>query len=445
MRLAFLFALLVLFLAGYLYVRLVLPADRDRPAPVERYVARREIEPPIRRQPSVRIDRELLSQVRDATRVERLVREPEPYAHLLTQARRLTPGDMEALGIRPLDFDAVFADPAKFRGDPFRVKGTLVDLEVVRGRVWQEVRGTLRDREGRLVAFTVLEDPKVRPGDVVRLDGFFFKIAAVEVEPGRYEDAPLLVGKRLVRSFFPIERVESLEEIAWDEVRDFDATEMIRLPEDVIFKVLAWVRGLDEEKRRALSAPEVDYAELRRHPDRYRGKVIRILARYVPGLEWERKLGPNGENPLEVEAFHEGILALPGNRLIRWVALEPFPKQFLDRTRLFYVTAVFIKNYAWENEKGEILSGPLVVPVRVDPFELPGSEVIEGVARWIGGTVLALLVLFFVLAVRDARDARRFRREYLRRKRQRLQQRALDDSTAMRRSERDGAPDSRKA
>lgn len=427
-RLIFLAVLLIVFGGGYFYLRHDWARQREKEQDEAAYIAD-EDRSDIVRDPAAKIDFSILEQVRDGSRNERLIREPEPYSHLLAEARKLTPGDLEALGLKPMDADAISADPGVHRGLPYEVKGFLESIEVVQGQLWQEIRGTIRDQQDRYYTFSVLREPDVTVGQVVRLSGFFFKLFSLEAKPGEYLDNVIhLVGKSLDRSFLAMAPTEDLAEVPFHLARDFDLTEMVELQEELLYQVLNHVRGLSANQKSELTAQDVTWTELRRDPDAWRGKTVRILARYAPGLEWPRKLGPGGENPLEVKYFQDGILALPRNRLVRWIGFEPFPKELLGQTKLTYLTGVFVKNYAWENNRQDILNGPLLVPIRFEPFQMPKNEVFHRIGYGIAGITLLLLILFFVGVFRDSRRSKAFRREFLRRKKNRLDRVLADEN-----------------
>ena len=426
-RLISLVVMSLLFALGFLYIRYEW-ARSELPPEQAAYIQQADM-PRIVRDPAARIDFKLLGEVADATRNQRLIREPEPYSHLLAEARKLTPGDLEALSIRRVNAAEILSNTDLQRGQAFEVKGTLESIEVVQGQLWQEVRGRLRAPDGQLYAFSVLKEPDAVVGDVVRLQGFFFKLLCPEVAPGEYEDNTIaIVGRSMVKSYLEMAPTADLSQAPFHQVRDFDLTDMVELQEDVLYFVLSYVRSLGKAGRETPlpETVEVTWADLRRQPDQYRGKLVRILARYAPGLEWPRKLGPEGENPLGVPQFQDGILALPRNRLIRWIGFDPIPAELLEDNKLIYLTGVFFKVFAWENNRGEILNGPLIVPIRFERFEMPRNEAIHQLGYGIAGTCLVLVLLFLVGVFRDGRRSMEFRREFLKRKRRRLES-ALGD------------------
>ncbi len=366
------------------------------------------------REPAAKIDKDLLATVADATRTDQLVREPAAYVHLLAQARTLVPGDIEALGVKRLDVAAVRAAPAANRGVAFEVKGTLESIEPPRSGEPTEIRGTILDLSGERVAFTVLRESEANVGDIVRVRGFFFKLLAIETKPGEYADGiPCLVGKDLTRSFLPMPKVTALDPAVLVQVHESTRSEMMDLQPDVLFHVLAWARDLPAAERANLQGAQMDVRELDRDPDRWRGKLITFNARYLqgPNYNWTERLGPDGENPLEVDAFHEGILLHAANRKMRWISTEPLPPEAVGDHGITMVTGVFVKMLAWETTNGVVIGGPLIVPIRFDRFTLGDGSSIGRIGPWLAGAGAAALALLLWFMLRDRRETHSFRRD----------------------------------
>jgi hypothetical protein len=359
-----------------------LPAE----APVDGFV----------REPSARIDQRVLEEVRDGSRMERLIREP---------------GDGEELR----------ADPVRFRGAPLDVKGTLESLEVTRGERFHEFRGTLRDRHGGAWAFTVLREPEVSVGDVVRLQGFFLKLSCLENGPGRYEDeVPLLVGRELKSSYFALEPSTELSAEMLAEIRDGDLVDMTDRQEDILYHVLNYARSLTPERLATLPIADVTWADLRADPDRYRGKLVRLIAKFPEGFQWEQPLGPDGENPLGVAAFVEGIMGAGEHKLVRWIADERIRDDQVGDFRNVHLTGVFFKTLAWENKRGVPYSGPLIVPVSIEPFTIEAFTFTRKLGWFLGGAALVIVLVFWLSVFADGRRAREFRQEYVQRRKRSL-------------------------
>lgn len=418
-RLLFLSALMIVFVAAFGYLRWrAVPED-----PQEQQSAYLpEVEKPrVVPVSSVKIDHALLAQVKDDDRTSRLIREPAPYGHLLAEARKLTRGDLSALGVKRIDPQEVLADPGLHRGQVYEVKGFLESVEVVQGDVYQEVRGTLLDPTGQRYAFSVLREPDAAVGEVVRLQGFFFKVFAVETAPGEYDDQVLhLVGRALPRAFLEMAPVDDLSDAPLHQLRDFDVTDMIDIQEDVLYHVLNFVRSLSDEERASTEYEDVEWAQLRQDPDRYRGRPVRVFANRYASLEWPRQLGPDGENPLDVDVFHDGILKLPHDRIYRWIGFDPVPEDALGESRLVFLKGIFYKNFAWENSRGDVLTAPLIVAVDFDRFEIGENQLVEWMGYIIAAITGTLVLVFFVGVFNDRRTSLQFRKEYLRRKRKRL-------------------------
>ncbi len=419
-RLAFLGGLAIVFVAGFVYFR---AKARPDPEKKEDVAAVRQEEAPFElvRQPAAKIDAKKLEPTKDATKLERLVREPEPYTHLLSEAYKLTPGDLEVMGLRTLDLDALRRDPALYRGTPFEVKGTVEAIEVVSGDKYHEVRGRVRLANDDVVAFAVLRESDCSPGDVVRLQGFFFKFVDLETTPGTWiENVPLLVGRALTRSFIDLAPNPSLEAVSWELVRDHGLEDQIDLQEEILFEILNYVRSLTPEQKQNLPAEEVMWADLRRNPNAFRGKLVQITAQCPIDYQWPRTLGPAGENPLDHRVFYDGIAGVMGERLFRWIAFEPLKKEQVGDLNVSHITGVFFKNVAWENKRGHTYNGPLIVPIRVVPFRSPADNT-QSFLNWIVIGAVSIVVSMLAISLFGNRKAQsEFQRDFLARKKRQL-------------------------
>ncbi|MBK6941485.1 MAG: hypothetical protein IPH13_15005 [Planctomycetes bacterium] len=419
-RLIFLGVLAVVFIAGFAYFHA--KAQRD-PAKKDEIADIRQEEAPFElvRQPAAKIDAKKLEATKDSTKLDRLVREPEPYTHLLSEAYKLTPGDLEVMGLRTLDLAALRRDPGLHRGTPFEVKGEVESIEVVSGDKYHEVRGRVRLPSDDVVAFAVLRESDCSPGDVVRLQGFFFKFVDLETAPGTWvENVPLLVGRALTRSYIDLAPNTSLEAVSWDLVRDHGLEDQIDLQEEILFEVLNYVRSLTPEQRSTLPSQEVTWADLRRNPNAFRGKIVQITAQCPVDYQWPRTLGPSGENPLDHRVFYDGIAGVMGERLFRWIAFEPLKKEDVGDLNVSHITGVFFKNVAWENKRGHTYNGPMIVPIRVVPFRSPADNT-QSFLNWIVIGAVSLVVSMLAFSLFGNRNAQReFQRDFLARKKRQL-------------------------
>ena len=73
---------------------------------------------------------EIMDQARDETRVERLVRESEPFSHLLEASLNVVPAAARQLGMpqQPLEVEQLRANPSQHRGKYLWSKGELLGL-----------------------------------------------------------------------------------------------------------------------------------------------------------------------------------------------------------------------------------------------------------------------------------------------------------------------------
>lgn len=410
--------ILLFFLLGYLWLRTQKLATENSIDPGAMIDVPREELDPLVRVPSARVDANRLLEVKDATLTDRLIREPDAYQHLLTEARKLTPGDLEALGMVAIDPAAVRGAPDDFRGKPFSVRGFLESIDVSFDPQFHEIRGVVKDVNDQRYAFSVLAEPQIEIGQIVRLEGYFFKMLALESSPGTYDENVIhLVGKRLVRSYFPLPPNSDLSKIPFYEARDADLSEAIEWPEDLIYQTLNWVRTTGKETLATLPFEHVDHAELQSEPDRYRGKVVEVVGNYYLPLEWQRRLGPDGENPLDHTIFSEGLLKLPHDRLFRWISFEGVPKEMIGNSRLIVMKGVFVKNLAWQNTRSDPVSAPLFIVTGWAPFAVPDESSVQVISIVVASMTLLCIGLFVFGVYNDQRRAREFQKEYMRRKR----------------------------
>jgi hypothetical protein len=413
---------LLVFLTGYLWLRSQKLATEAALDPSEMVDVPRDELPPLVRIPSARVDPNRLLEVRDASLTDRLIREPDAYEHLLTEARKLTYGDLDALGMKEIDPAAVLAAPAEHRGSPYFVRGFLESIDVSFDPRFHEIRGVVRDPSGQRYAFSVLAEPQIEIGKIVRLEGYFFKLFAIETAPGVYDENVIhLVGKRLIRSYFPLPPNDDLAKIPFHEARDSDLSESIEWPESLVYETLNWVRTTGKEKLSEIAAEEVDHPTLQREPDRFRGKVVRVFGNFYLPLEWQRRLGPEGENPLDQKVFHEGLLKLPHDRLFRWISFEGVPREFVGNSRLIVLKGVFLKNLAWQNSRSDPVAAPLLVVTGWEPFMVPDEKSVKVIGIVVATLTILTIGLFVIGVYNDQKKAREFQKEYMRRKRRQLE------------------------
>ena len=390
--------------------------------------------------PAARVDRAVLGEVLDETPEQRLIAEHGPYLHLLMEAGRAVPGDFRRLGSRNLtsEFeDELREDPASHRGEVYSVKGILTSLferpvsfdlenrdEGTRLPCWVAVA---QDSDGHRFSFSTLTEPhNIQVGEVVRLEGFFFKQLDLHVPLGDEAGSDLLVadtlhfvGKHVVPSFLNMEPVYQLDLGLLSTVLDEDLQDRAVIDENVLFHALSFLQNVDADELMTV-AKDVTSAALKNRPDEYRGMPIRVLGTFVD--TWRRELGPEGENPLGLDFVDHGLLVHSGPAFTYLIAAQPSPP-WLERDQNVIVEGIFLQRYVYQSRDGAVQESPLVLVKRFLPYETNVSAVVWFPLIAIFG-IAGLFTIWFLISVRGDRAAtEEFRKRYYRNKRRQVQER----------------------
>jgi len=373
--------------------------------------------------PVPELDRNLLAQVRDATRNDRIPVEREPLAHLLAKSMQVVPAVARALGMpdEPLPLDVLRANAEANRGRYLWYKGVLEAVDP--GREGHPLMGyriyeaRIRTAEGEriLFAFSVPPPADLGVGDWVRVEGFFLKLRDATY-PAELNLAPLLVGPELLPAYPDWKAVAKLDPTVLARIKDGvrqDGVDVdpqqatLRLPfsQDVpLFHVASYALHREGEltaPERA-SLPAFDTAD--QWNAAYRGEIERGQAFRLAGIFCRAHVIEAKANPLGIDHWSEVWLYCRG------FAQRPFavwlPKHVGEWSHSDTARCVgyFFKRYAVVGGDGEQHFCPLFVAAdleRVDFNPLAASRMVGLVI----GVVTAVLVLvFFVLARRDRRD-----------------------------------------
>lgn len=380
--------------------------------------------PSTMRVPGAKIDPEQLKEVRDTELAERVVKEKDAYLHMIQQAARLVYGDMELLGVQVLDFEAVRNDPASFRGQPFEIKGELNWLEEITENDARIHRGYLTTPQGDICYFTTLSvDDTLALGDVVKLQGFFFKIFSFNPpgEEARVNDAVFLIGKHLIPSFYKMEPVHALDMNLLERLYDYDILDMCKpFEEKQLYHMLSYVSNLDEEKLKSIQYQEAIPPEILRKAGNYRGQPVQILGEIVL-LPVERNLGPEGENPLDIKRCYHGILLnYRGGKFGFCYFMTLEKPDWMEKRDLVYLRGYFFRNYAYRTQNENLQPAPLIIATEFEKFEMPEDNTIKYISIAIlAGTIF--LSLFFLFQIfRDRKHNREFREKFIARKKKQV-------------------------
>lgn len=128
------------------------------------------------------------------------------YQHVLRKLHEMKPGEAEALSRGDFDWAACEADPAKFRGRFWCVRGVIGDLHAAAPGdrdfpVRRVFSGVLFDGRMRPVLFHVVQKPDVLTlrEDSVETKAIFVKMIEYTTRSGRRVVAPFFIGRTLRR------------------------------------------------------------------------------------------------------------------------------------------------------------------------------------------------------------------------------------------------------
>lgn len=415
------------------------------------YDSKGEGEPPppgpvvtIERTPVPELDTQMLGEIRDATREQRLLLEPGPYAHLLEKSLSVVPAVAKALGMpaEPVPLQRLRTDPEKWRGHYLWYKGVLKHLSeprpthpIANYRVYE---GHIETVEGDMVLFAVSVPPAqaLRVGDWVRVEGFFMKLRDMHL-PVAVDQAPLLVGPELIPAFADWKPVDQLDAQILARVDDFishdgvvirgDTEKNIFESQDVPLWHLASYAKVEEERIAGL--PPKEKQELptfnteQLWSKAFHGEIAKGTPQRLVGILKHVRIVEAKANPLGIEHWSEVWL------LNRGFGVRPFavwvPRRvtefLLDDSLVAY--GYFFKRYAYAGHDYEERKyphyAPLFVAADVHAFDIRPNEASTWVAWGAAGVVLLLVGLFFFLARGDRRERDRHEEQLVERRRRR--------------------------
>jgi len=372
------------------------------------------------------LDQALLQQVRDGTLAEQVALEPEPFAHVVKYAPSLLPALLQRLNEPAFPFAADPAGAAALRGQPYRMRGLLLEGELLNrtadspAEYWTAVR-TDDGREFLHVSVLQPEYPFVK-GDYVLADGYFYKHHS-RLVGGERKTLPLFVGRELQMSMKTLEPATAPDPLVLAQIEDPHITE--DLPVDAaamwhLANVARTLRGQPEQLERAFaSAPWLDVpllAALNDTPEAYRGAPIRVGGILSRGDTW-----PAGENPLREAAYSEAWIANSTFGDVRVMLRTPGRFDF-DRVQgTWEYRGWFQQMWSYETAKGDRFRVPVFVFADARPLvgKTPAMVGQMTTVLLVIGAVMA--VLLFVLVRRDRARANATEKHVLER-RKRLRQ-----------------------
>lgn len=392
--------------------------------------------------PAAAIDLDLLKEVRDATDAQRIVREPQPFLHVLLEAAKLVPGDFRRLHATIAD-DAVYQQlleqPDAWRGKAIVAKArfNFVTQETVplgdRDSAGKEMefrywRGVATDDLGRTWSFSLLEEPLgINPGDVIKIEGFFFKKLALfdPDHPSELIDPTAhLIGKRVIKSFLRMPPVQELSTALLSTVRDYTIEDRLTLPEEPLWHVLSYVQNVDADALAAAAEIESGLGDdatyltnqaLAKSPDEFRGQPVRLLGSVS---DQQKPWFKDDENPLDLPQVWHSLLVHNGPSFTYLISTERPPDWVAGRATVL-VEGVFLKLYTYQAVNRQTVTCPVVVVKRFVPFTI-ATEGLRSSISWILIAVSAPIVIgVLLLAARDRKAAAALTEKQLERRRAR--------------------------
>jgi len=373
------------------------------------------------------------SLVHDTEPADRVILESEAADLVLDTARRYTPRHFDTPATRELDAGVVAeleAGPAAARGKPFRARGRIVALRERTGAAHEEqLLGQLELEDGSSAYFLVLSVPEhaAEVGGFVRVDGLFLKIYSSEdpIQPGTWNDGPLLVGPKAERSWPGLGRVTHLDLSVFDDVRDADLAPapgseprlVSETPAEPFWSLMAYARDVPEGAIDWESAPVLDQRlldQLLEDPASYRGLAVRIpISRLQDG-----RVCLAGENPARMERYMQGWI---GNTTWKNVIhfRTPVLRPDLMIRDLVYGRGFFLHDFSYQSAERGLRVAPVFVLQSLDRLVPTTSVVLKRIPWLIAGIGIVLVGLFVVLTRRDRRRASELHEELVRRRRAR--------------------------
>lgn len=365
----------------------------------------------------VEIDRARLAAVRDATPTARALLERDARLHLLEQSSRLIWGDLQRLGLQRGDWQQLMDDPASQRGDAVWAIGRLKWFETETLDGLFEVRGEIEDERGRSWGFLVAAEPygaergarqptPIEVGEVVRVEGFFFKVADLARPDRSVVTAPLIVGRDLNRSMFRMEPVTELTDDQVARIASIDdrtlglAEQPLETPE--FYELLSYVKHAPRERLFAEEPVEVTPDMLLKSPARWRARPVRVTGVLVAAKQEE--LGLGGENPLGEPFIWE--LWASDNRAgeLGTVGILAFDlPEGLRPGTIVEADGLFFRRQAYETRENKAHMASIILAREVWEFVPPPDTLTPIMVKIVGGLVGVVILLIVLANWRDRR------------------------------------------
>ncbi|MCA8976197.1 MAG: hypothetical protein KDC98_15860, partial [Planctomycetes bacterium] len=198
--------------------------------------------------PVPELDAQLLAEVRDESRTDRLLIEKRPLEHLLAKAINVGPTIAAALEMpeEPVPVSELRADVSKWRFRWLWFEGRLTQLSAGRpgnpidGYEIHEATVELEGGDHVMTAFSVRPRESLEVGDWVRVEGYLMKLWD-PTYPVPLERVPMLVGRTLQPDY-----------VDWPPVTELDPTILAQVDDDAFDPRSQASRDIEDDQCDAL-------------------------------------------------------------------------------------------------------------------------------------------------------------------------------------------------
>ncbi|MFK7741736.1 MAG: hypothetical protein AB8H80_15565 [Planctomycetota bacterium] len=391
------------------------------------------------------LDDTILASVRDASRRDRLQVEPQALSHLLAEAIDVGPTVATALRMPE---EMIPANELQQNADSWRnrwlwYEGRIVQLKgprnghPIRGYSVYEATIELADGAHILSTFSIAPDG-FKKGDWVRIEGYLMKLRDVTY-PRELSSVPMLVGRELQPDY-----------VDWPAVTSLDAELLAQIDDGTVWPGDPSWNWIEEDQNEALwhlssfvrdTADTRDAKAWRKVPPLAVGKVYdRLVAEGIQRGEPIRVFGtlirrqtitapPNPANIKHWTTAWVQTSSFGGHLVPIWI---PGKARDLPRRAQLEVRGHYYRWYVYESDRKRIRI-PLFLASDLHEFDLKTGYTMTIIGGCIAAVVSILLLLLILSQRRVARQAERHSRDMdarRRRRRERLANRAGDDTAS---------------
>ncbi len=374
----------------------------------------------------------LLAQTRDMSRSDRLQVDAEPLRHLLAKSIDVGPSVAAALRIPT---EMVPVEELRENVDEWRhrwlwYEGKLIKLSGARkghpidGYSIYEAIIELEDGNSVMTAFSVESKEKLKVGDWVRAEGYYFKLRDVTY-PNKLDKVPMLVGRTIERDYADWPKITKLDQSLFEGFddssywpTDLPAHTIEEDQTEILWHLGAYVRDTVDDRTFA-DWRRIEPLSVAEPLDRLReGQVAHGEPMRIFGTLIRRSTIAAPANPANIKFWTTvwvQVHNFGGHLIPVWIPkrVGELPMQANLEVRGFY--------YRWFVYEGakERYRVPLFVAADLNVFELDTGETMRNIGIWLGSILSALLIVIFWSQWRTSRSSMKHSRHMDDRRRKR--------------------------